>query len=260
MKKLLLGAAAVLALGFSTTALAATDGTLSATSSTGTFLVNTTLPKLVRISGLSDVTHVFTATEIAAAAAIASYSPVTLPGNNFCVYSNDGTDGAYTLTVSGPTGPAGGNENFGLVGGTSGGRIPMRVIVSDNPTNEFQDTALTGGNPSPLVTWRSQDSVCRGVVARVRAPSPASRFRLSPTSAVGALLFRSSGDGGVAHGGRCHRRAPGLQPNAHAMAAPRFVVPHGLDPPRRKHPRRPVGPWRGGSTVKFDHERPQASN
>jgi len=149
MKKLLLGAAAVLALGFSTTALAATDGTLSATSSTGTFLVNTTLPKLVRISGLSDVTHVFTATEIAAAAAIASYSPVTLPGNNFRVYSNDGTDGAYTLTVSGPTGPAGGNENFGLVGGTSGGRIPMRVIVSDNPTNEFQDTALTGGNVLP---------------------------------------------------------------------------------------------------------------
>jgi len=152
LSHLLAGVAAmVVAGGIATAPQAATDGTLGATS-TGTFTINATLPKLVRISGLADVTHTFTAAEISAAAAIAPYSPVLLPQNNFCVYSNDGTHGAYTLTVTGPAGPAGGNENFGLVGGL-GGSIPMRIWISDKPANIYADSSLypsTLPNGSPV--------------------------------------------------------------------------------------------------------------
>src|SRR5271154_3862196 len=113
LKKLLIVAAATAALVGP--AAAATDGTLGSTS-TGSFHVGVRLPLLVDITGLTDIHHTFTTAEISAAAAIASYSPVILAEHDFCVYSNNGVDGAYSLTVTGPAGPSGGNENFGLNG------------------------------------------------------------------------------------------------------------------------------------------------
>ncbi len=138
-KKLLIVAAATAAIAGP--AAAATQGTLGATS-TGSFHVGVRLPLLVDISGLTDIHHTFTAAEISSAAAVAPYTPVILPKHDFCVYSNNGVDGyAYALTVSGPAGPAGGNEYFGL-NGPGGSAIPMRIWVSDNPTNIYADSAL----------------------------------------------------------------------------------------------------------------------
>jgi hypothetical protein len=137
IKKLLFAAAAMVAL--TGTAHAATDGTLGHTS-TGSFHIGVRLPLLVDITGLTDIKHTFTAAEIAAAAAGPSYTPVILSEHDFCVYSNNGVDGSYAIKVTGPAGPAGGNENFGLTG--SGGSIPMRVWFTDVPGNIYADSGL----------------------------------------------------------------------------------------------------------------------
>jgi len=138
IKKLILAGAAAFA--FAGVASAATDGTLGH-HSTGSVNVGVRLPLLVDITGLSDIHHTFSAAEISAAAAIASYSPIILNEHDFCVYSNNGVDGAYSVKISGPAGPVGGNENFGL-NGPAGSSIPMRVWFTDVPGNIYADSAL----------------------------------------------------------------------------------------------------------------------
>ena len=95
MKKVLF-ASAIAAAVIASPALAQ-DGTLGSSSSAEVD-ITTTIPKLVRISGLQDITLNATATDLA------NTSGAYNRGQTFCVYSNDTTNGLYKLTVNGQAG------------------------------------------------------------------------------------------------------------------------------------------------------------
>ena len=127
MKKLLI---AVAAIAIATPALAATNGHLSKSSSTGTLDVTVNIPKMVRVSGLKDMTF-----NITPAMLTEPYFSREDQTDSFCVYSNDGADGAYSMTVT--TSHAGdAHHPWGLVG--AGGVLPYSMWTSDT-TNQFKD-------------------------------------------------------------------------------------------------------------------------
>ena len=92
MKKLLFAAVAA---AMATPAMAATDGSLSTTDSTGTLDVTVNIPEMVRISGLDDLTI-----NITPASLTSPFFNDSTESSSFCVYSNDGPDGEYSLTVN----------------------------------------------------------------------------------------------------------------------------------------------------------------
>lgn len=127
MKKLLIAAAAV---AFATPAMAATDGQLSTTSSTGTLEFNVNIPKMVRVSGLNDLTI-----NVTPAMLTEPYFSREDANDTFCVYSNDGADGAYSMTVSANPNPGSSGGAFALTGPES---LPYAVWTSDNTGNKFK--------------------------------------------------------------------------------------------------------------------------
>jgi hypothetical protein len=129
MKKIAL-VAILAATAVSAPALAATDGTLSTTSSTGTLDVNVNIPKMVRVSGLNDLTINVTPTLLTEP--FFSREDAT---DKFCVYSNDGASGAYSMKITG-AGAGVGGAPFSLNG--AGGALPYYMWSSDT-TNEFKD-------------------------------------------------------------------------------------------------------------------------
>jgi hypothetical protein len=168
MKKILLAAATSLV--FAGAAGAATQGQPDSTASTGSIVVNATIPPLVQISGLSDQSVTFTAAQIAAAAG--SNSSVGQVAESFCVYSNTSAVGGYGITISGivpakggPSNP--GNETFGLTG--AGGTIPMRVNFWDDVHNQFalgipvNGTEITGLATNASSGTRPNSMTCADV-------------------------------------------------------------------------------------------------
>jgi hypothetical protein len=130
-KKLLLAATASLA--FAGAANAATDGSLSSTSSSGSFNVTANIPALVQVSGLSDQTINVTVADLTN-----QYFSTVDTVQKFCVYSNNGADGDYSVSVSGLAGKV---APYALVGATAlSPQLGMYVWVSDDPNN-----ALAGG-------------------------------------------------------------------------------------------------------------------
>jgi hypothetical protein len=126
MKRSLLLITAATAMAFAGVAQAATDGSLSSSSSVGTLDVNVTIPEMVRISGLSDVTFNITV------AAITSPSSNIVETSDYCVYSNVTTAGLYDISVSGAA--SGDNANpFQLVDGSN--TLNHVVFVQDDPIN-----------------------------------------------------------------------------------------------------------------------------
>lgn len=126
MKKLLIAAAMV---AFATPALAATDGNLSETSSTGSLDVTVSIPKMVRVSGLQDMTF-----NISPSMLTEPYFSREDQTDKFCVYSNDGQDGQYSMTVT-SSNPGDAHHHWGLTG--AGGTLPFSMWTSDT-TNQFK--------------------------------------------------------------------------------------------------------------------------
>jgi hypothetical protein len=139
MKKLAF-AAATAVLAISSPAFAATDGALSTTSSTGTVQLNVNIPKMVRVSGLNDLTI-----DVTPAALTEPYHSREDATDKFCVYSNDGSNGAYSMAVSATAG-VGGDTPFALTG--SGGSLPYAIWTSDNVGNEFKSFRFNGSATS----------------------------------------------------------------------------------------------------------------
>ncbi len=113
-------------MAFAGVAQAATDGSLSSSSSVGTLDVNATIPEMVRISGLSDLTFNLTV------AAITSPSSNIVQASDFCVYSNVTTAGLYDISA---TGVASGDlaNPFQLVDGSN--TLNHVVFLQDDPIN-----------------------------------------------------------------------------------------------------------------------------
>lgn len=130
MKKLFFAAAAA-SIAISAPAFAETDGVLSTTSSTGTLDFSVTIPKMVRISGLDDLTI-----NVTPALLTEPYFSREDVNDTFCVYSNDGPNGAYSMTVTGGNAGAGGAP-FSLSG--AGGNLGYYMWSSDNPGNAFKN-------------------------------------------------------------------------------------------------------------------------
>lgn len=128
MKKLLIAAAAV---AFATPAMAATDGELSTTSSAGTVEFNVNIPKMVRVSGLDDMTI-----NVTPAMLTEPYFSREDANDTFCVYSNDGVDGAYAMTVSATSNTTGSGGAFQLNGPEA---LPYAVWTSDDTGNKFKN-------------------------------------------------------------------------------------------------------------------------
>jgi hypothetical protein len=128
LKKLLVAAAASMALAGA--AHAAADGSLSTTSSVGSFNVTASVPDMVQVSGLTDQTIDVTVAELTS-----PYFSTIDTTQKFCVYSNDGAAGAYNVSVGGTPGVNG--APYQLSG--PNGPLPMYVWVSDDASNVFVD-------------------------------------------------------------------------------------------------------------------------
>lgn len=139
-------ALALASAALSAPAVAATEGTLSSTNSTGTMTVTTNIPKLVKISGLSDITFNPTAADLATGSGLQNAS------SRFCVYSNDTADGLYKIKVDGLAGSElnSGELKFGLTG--PGGVLDLGVWVSDQANNPYTRNAFPGREYANLKT------------------------------------------------------------------------------------------------------------
>lgn len=133
MKKLMIAAAAI---AFATPAMAATDGALSEDDSTGTLDFEVNIPKMVRVSGLDDLQI-----DVTPAMLTEPYFSREDATDLFCVYSNDGADGAYAMTVSATPSGTGGAP-FALNG--AGGSVPYSIWTSDNTGDQFKSWRFTG--------------------------------------------------------------------------------------------------------------------
>lgn len=130
MKKFLT-AAAIAALAISAPAFAATDGTLSVTNSTGTLQLNVNIPKMVRVSGLDDLTI-----NVTPALLTEPFFSREDANDTFCVYSNDGTNGAYSMKVTSANAGVGAAP-FSLAG--PGGGLGYYMWSSDNVGDPFKN-------------------------------------------------------------------------------------------------------------------------
>lgn len=141
MKKVFGFAAAMAALSASPAlAQSSGDGALSETSSVASFKVTTTIPKMVRISGLEDIQLDITA------AAVANSNGAQNFGQRFCVYSNDTSAGLYKLTVDGQSGTElnTGEAKFSLTGPDST-RLSFALWASDRAGDAYaKGTAAPG--------------------------------------------------------------------------------------------------------------------
>ena len=139
MKKIALAVAAASIAFASAPVVAATDGALSITNSTGTMTVTTNIPKLVKISGLSDITFNPTAADLSNADGAQGTS------KRFCVYSNDTAAGLYKIKVDGLAGSElnSGELKFGLNG--PGGVLDYGVWVSDEANKPYDRGTATPG-------------------------------------------------------------------------------------------------------------------
>jgi hypothetical protein len=136
-----LSAFAFLALAAGGSAQAATDGTLGATS-TGSVVINATVPSSVRISGLDDVN--FSNQDPAVAASNAQ---------NVCVWSNTATRG-YRITASGN----GAASAFTL---QSGALAPVPYSVQwDDVSGQTSGSALTATTALTGQTSAATSSNC----------------------------------------------------------------------------------------------------
>lgn len=136
-----LGSAAVLAAALvSVPAMAATQGTLGATS-TGTVAISASVPNRARITGLADV-------------AFTNQDPGTAASNaqDVCVWSNTATKG-YTVTASG----SGASNAFTLAGGSS--PVPYSVEWSAS-AGQTTGTALTAGTASAGLVSTATQQIC----------------------------------------------------------------------------------------------------
>lgn len=135
-----IGSLALAAAISSMPALAATDGTLGATS-TGTVSITASVPNRARISGLSDIN--FTNQDPASAASAAQ---------NVCVWSNTATK-AYTITASG----SGTGSAFTLSNG--GATVPYQVQWA-GASGALTGTTLTAGSASSSFTSTATNQNC----------------------------------------------------------------------------------------------------
>lgn len=141
MKKLMIAVASIAAMA--SPAMAEVDGALSTTDSTGSLDVNVVIPKMVRVSGLDDLT--INVTPAMLTEPFFSREDAT---SLFCVYSNDGADGAYNMTVTATPSGLGGSTPFALTG--TGGNLPYAIWTSDNTGNQFKNFRFSGGTTSYL--------------------------------------------------------------------------------------------------------------
>jgi len=118
----IIGAAAAMAV--SSPALAATDGTLSDSDSTGTLDLEVTVVPMVSIRGLDDLSMTIDA------ATIASNFGSTSAISQFCVFSNADAAGSYNVSVNGTAGDGLGNP-YGLVGSATGTQLNHTVGYYD---------------------------------------------------------------------------------------------------------------------------------
>jgi len=138
MKKFLI--AALAAAAFATPAMAETQGTLSSTSSQGTVVVTTNVPKLVRISGLEDITINATAADLS------NVNGAYNRSQTFCVYSNNTLNGLYNLKVDGQAGAElnTGEAKYSL-NGPEDQTLSFALWTSDQASNVYgRGTAAPG--------------------------------------------------------------------------------------------------------------------
>jgi hypothetical protein len=139
MKKLFVSAA--LAATVLVTPAFAQDGVLSQTSSQADVDVTAVIPRMVRISGLEDLTLNVTA------ASLSDASGAQNLGQKFCVYSNDTLQGLYKLAVNGQAGDQlnTGEAKYSL-SGPENQTLSFALWTSDQANNVY-----IGGTRSPGV-------------------------------------------------------------------------------------------------------------
>jgi hypothetical protein len=153
MKKIAFVAAAA-ALVTSPAMAVSANGALSTATSSSDFNVTTIIPKMVQISGLTDLTWNPTASDLSNAAGSHDMA------EQFCVYSNDTAQGNYKIQIDGQQSDAAdfnsGEAKFAINNGDT--KMGIGVWVSDS-TNIY-----AGSNARPGVAFAKHTTA--GGVAR----------------------------------------------------------------------------------------------
>lgn len=158
-------AAAIAVASYSGTAHAASDGSLGATS-TGTVVINATIPNLAQISRLDDI-------------ALGTWSGVDLTGfDDLCVFSSTRS---YTITATSANGTG---TTFRLSDGTN--FIPYNVSWRDSAP---ATTALASGTASGAQATSATATNCGGSDnTRVSVTVPSAGIAAAPAGAYSDTL------------------------------------------------------------------------
>jgi len=142
LHKAMAAAAAVGLLLSSAPANSATDGSLGATSA-GTSVVTVTIPQMVRITGIADLT-------------IAAYTgPSTYVADDVCVYSNTAT-GQYTVTMTTVEG------SYSLRGTTDNTKTIAYSVEWAASSGATSGTVLGYNSASATLTGSNASVTCGG--------------------------------------------------------------------------------------------------
>ncbi|MFN7024894.1 MAG: hypothetical protein ACK4QP_10300 [Pseudorhizobium sp.] len=164
-QRALIGSFLLASASLSAPALAATDGTLGATS-TGTVSITASVPSRVRISGLTDID--FTNQDPATAASSAQ---------NVCVWSNTATK-AYTITATG----SGAGSAFTLSNGSAAVSYEVQWA---GISGAMAGTTLTAGSASSSFSSTATNQNC--------ASGPSASASLIVGLGTGALSAMNAG-------------------------------------------------------------------
>lgn len=141
MRNMRCGSIFAAAILLSAPALAATQGSLGATS-TGSVVITASVPNRVQITGLSDISF-----------ANADPSATATSAQNVCVWSNTATRG-YTITGSGS-----GSAGAFTLASANQSAIPYAVEWNDS-TSQTTGTSLTSGTALAGLTSTATSPIC----------------------------------------------------------------------------------------------------
>lgn len=167
--------ATLLGLVAATSAFAASDGDLD-TTSTGTAEVDVIIPKLVKITGLTDASDTFDG--------VTDYDQNIAP----VIYSNVGAGGSYSVTVTNANDYAGGTSNAFYVGNLANTQEILFTAKWNDVAGNSGEAALTEGAALTAQTGFTSNAASTTANANLRIQMTAANMAAVKYGTYGSTL------------------------------------------------------------------------